>query len=126
MLPPLTLPDDGNEYGPDLLGEPAVIGHRDGLPDWRPQGAYVTVKLRLARLKLTKGGLAANGARFRRPQPALRLYHAESLERFPRHSSASDPADLPASVVRLFVWASDRKAAKGRLRFYLPNCTFYR
>lgn len=126
MLPPLTLPDDGNEYGPDLLGSPVAIGPRAGLPAWRPVDTKAPIKLRMGRVQLTRGGLAPNGAYFRRPQPKWRLYHAQSVEEVSCRSDCAT-ANLPnVSVARLFVWAEDRKAAKTVLRQILPNSTFYR
>ena len=117
-LPPLTLPDEGFNYGLDLLGHRICTGAKMGLPQYYPRDPDVAIKLRMAKMRMVDGDYAPNGAYFGNV-PGSPLYHVESLERV-----KTDTGDVPA--VRLFLRATSRESAKKEVRESLPNATFYR
>ncbi len=115
-LLPLSLPDDGLEYGVDLLGHPGVvIGYKTGLPFRLPSAPLMATRFRMVRMRL-RHGFAINGAFF---GTSGRWYHLESIEQVELSTGGHD-------TVRMFLNAETRKDAKVAARVVLPAAKFFR
>lgn len=125
-LPPLTIPDEGHNYGTDLLGHRVCTGAKMGIPDRLPDDPTQPLKLRMVEVHVSVDGYISNGTYFGLSQG--RRYHVESVEPVLLSQQSWWTGSDPGMVlpVRLFVTAKNRAEAKELVRQMMPNATFFR